>query len=115
VLVFLIHRSPGVVKRYPETLEDLLEDKRHLSMQRYLRRIYADPIAGKPEWGLVAAPGGGIMGVHSTAEGKPVRSAPLARDDKSAPSALSYRDWRFVYEPPISAQVPTAKPAATRP
>jgi hypothetical protein len=104
-------RSPGAVKRYPEKLEDLLEDRRYLSMQRYLRKIYADPIAGKPGWGLVAAPGGGIMGIYSTAEGKPVRSAPLARDDKSAASAASYRDWRFAYEPPTPAQLPPANPA----
>jgi type II secretory pathway pseudopilin PulG len=104
-------RSPGAVKRYPEKLEDLLEDKRYLSMQRYLRKIYADPISGKPAWGLVAAPGGGIMGVHSTAEGKPVRTAPLVRDEKSTAGANSYRDWRFVYEPATAAQAPTTKPA----
>ncbi|MGB3934164.1 MAG: type II secretion system protein, partial [Burkholderiales bacterium] len=55
-------RSPGAVKRYPERLEDLLEDKRYLTVQRYLRRVYADPITGKADWGLVPAPGGGIMG-----------------------------------------------------
>jgi type II secretory pathway pseudopilin PulG len=95
-------RSPGAVKRYPEKLEDLLEDKRYLSMQRYLRKIYIDPITRKSEWGLVAAPGGGIMGVHSVAASKPIRSV----------SATSYREWRFTYEPPQPAQVPTAKPAA---
>src|SRR5882724_8010434 len=58
-------RSPGAVKRYPEKLEDLLEDRRFLSMQRYLRRIYADPMTGKAEWKLIAAPEGGIMGVSS--------------------------------------------------
>jgi type II secretory pathway pseudopilin PulG len=50
-------RSPGVVKRYPEKLEDLLEDKRFLTMQRYLRRIYADPITGKALWADLRARG----------------------------------------------------------
>jgi len=107
-------RSPGTLKRYPERLEDLLEDRRYLSLQRYLRRIYADPISGKPDWGLVAAPDGGIMGVYSTAEGKPVRTlapaamaAPAAPDAKPAAlaasyRAASYREWRFVYEPPVA-------------
>jgi len=104
-------RSPGAVKRFPEKLEDLLEDRRYLSMQRYLRKIYADPISGKPAWGFVAAPGGGIMGIYSTAEGKPIRSVPPARDDQFAASAAFYRDWRFVYEPPIPAQPRPAKPA----
>jgi type II secretory pathway pseudopilin PulG len=43
-------RSPGRVKHYPESLDDLLEDKRFVSRQRYLRRIYPDPITGKPDW-----------------------------------------------------------------
>ncbi|MFY9316607.1 MAG: type II secretion system protein, partial [Burkholderiales bacterium] len=70
--------------------EDLLEDKRYLTVQRYLRRVYADPITGKADWGLVPAPGGGIMGVYSTAAAKPVRDL----------GAASYRDWKFAYEPP---------------
>ena len=104
-------RSPGAIKRYPEKLEDLLEDKRYLSTQRYLRKIYADPISGKPSWDFVIAPGGGIMGIRSTAEGKPVKSAPLSRDEKAAVTTTSYRDWRFVYEPPTPVQAPSAKPA----
>jgi type II secretory pathway pseudopilin PulG len=102
------HRSPGAVRRYPERLEDLLEDRRYLTMQRYLRRIYADPITGKPEWGLIPAPGGGIMGIHSTAAAKPIRSISLTRDEKSS-TAASYREWRFVYEPPTPAQAPPVK------
>lgn len=58
-------RSPGTAKRYPERLEDLLEDKRFLTTQRYLRRIYPDPTTGKAQWAFVTAPGGGIKGVRS--------------------------------------------------
>src|SRR5262249_37310513 len=58
-------RSPGAARRFPEKLEDLLEDKRYPMPQRYLRQLYADPMTGKPDWVLVAAPAGGIMGVHS--------------------------------------------------
>ena len=105
-------RSPGAVKRYPEKLEDLLEDKRYLSMQRYLRKIYTDPLSGETAWGLVAAPGGGIMGVYSTAEGNPLRSSPPARDGNSAAKAASYRDWGFVYEPPAASSPRPAKPSA---
>src|SRR5690349_5636037 len=36
-------RSPGEVKTYPLTLEDLLEDRRYLTTQRYLRKIFVDP------------------------------------------------------------------------
>src|SRR5258706_11200116 len=56
-------RTPGTVKRYPEKLEDLLEDKRYLSRQRYLRRIYRDPMTGSYDWGVVLGPDGGVAGV----------------------------------------------------
>lgn len=55
-------RTPGAVKRYPEKLQDLLEDKRYLVTQRYLRKIFRDPMTGKTEWGIIPAPGGGIIG-----------------------------------------------------
>jgi type II secretory pathway pseudopilin PulG len=86
-------RTPGAVKRYPEKLEDLLEDKRYPTVQRYLRRVYADPMTGKADWGLIAAPGGGIMGVKSSSTAKSIR---LLKD------ASRYSEWQFVYEPPAS-------------
>ena len=64
-------RSPGAAKRYPEKLDELLQDSRFLSRQRYLRRIYTDPMTGNAQWGLVQAPQGGVMGVYSLAAGKP--------------------------------------------
>jgi hypothetical protein len=91
------------VKRYPERLEDLLEDRRYPSIQRYLRKIYPDPVTGNTEWGLIAAPGGGIMGVHSMAATAPIRSVRQTREEKSV-HASSYRDWRFTYEAPSQTQ-----------
>ncbi len=84
-------RSPGTVKRYPEKLEDLLEDRRFVTTQRHLRRIYIDPLTGKTEWGLIVAQGGGITGVHSLSTANSIRSIE---------SATTYADWKFVYEPP---------------
>jgi type II secretory pathway pseudopilin PulG len=83
-------RSPGSVKKYPERLEDLLFDKRYLSLQRYLRRIYTDPMTGQADWAVIAAPGGGIMGIHSRSEAAPIKQLGGSR----------YSDWRFLYEPP---------------
>jgi len=75
------HRSPGAAKQFPRALEELLDDKRFQTRQRYLRRIYADPYTGKPDWEPIHAPSGGIMGVRSAS--KPDRS--------------------FIYEPPLQA------------
>ena len=104
-------RTPGTVKRYPEKLEDLVEDHRYLSVQRRLRRIYRDPITGTTNWGIVRAPDGGVMGIYSLSDKRAIgRQAPIAVT--AAVSDLSYRDWRFVYEPlqptrsPSSAETP---------
>jgi len=94
-------RTPGAAKRFPETLEDLLEDRRFLTHQRYLRRIYADPFTGKSEWGLIQAPGGGIAGVYSLAEGRSIGNLVLGRNPDVLPSGATYQEWKFMYEPPI--------------
>jgi type II secretory pathway pseudopilin PulG len=93
-------RTPGSVKRYPEKLEDLLEDKRYLSIQRYLRKIYADPMTGAAQWGTVAAPGGGIIGVYSLSDRQPLKSGGFEAREQSFAGSSRYSDWRFVYEPP---------------
>ena len=67
-------RSPGGAKRLPRTLEELLADKRYPMPRRYLRRLYADPITGKREWGFIQGPDGGIMGVYSLSEARPVKT-----------------------------------------
>jgi type II secretory pathway pseudopilin PulG len=99
-------RTPGTVKRFPPTLEDLLRDDRYLSLQRYLRRIYRDPLTGKTQWGLVDAPGGGIMGVYSLSEAKPVKVANFDDANRSFTGAQRYADWKFVYVPVTPAAVP---------
>ncbi|MCB1948884.1 hypothetical protein [Nitrosomonas sp.] len=41
------------VRQYPESLEELLEDKRGPVTIRHLRKIYIDPMTMEDEWGLV--------------------------------------------------------------
>ena len=102
-------RTPGAVKRFPEKLDDLLQDKRHPMAQRHLRRLYADPMTGKREWGTVAAPEGGIMGVYSLSATKPIKSGGFLLRDRSLSEAAGYTEWQFVYTPVIPAA-----PAAAR-
>jgi len=92
-------RTPGTVKRYPDSLKDLLKDGRQLGLQRYLRQVYADPMTGKAEWGTVKAPDGGIMGIYSLSKDQPMKSGGFRERDKTFEGARSYADWQFVYVP----------------
>lgn len=93
-------RSPGTQKRYPQTLDDLLLDKRYLSIQRYVRRIPNDPMTKDNQWGLVRAPDGGIMGVYSLSTDKPIKTAGFDPQVSMTAGAGQYRNWTFVYIPP---------------
>ncbi len=102
-------RSPGGAKRYPQKLEDLLEDKRYPMPQRYLRRMYADPVTGERQWGLVEAPEGGIMGVHSLSQGAPIKTRGFALRDSLLEGAASYAQWHFSYAPLGASPLQEAK------
>lgn len=92
-------------RQYPRTLSDLLKDSRQSGTERYVRRLYPDPVTGK-DWSIVKAPDGGIMGVHSVSNDKPLKTARFLIRDREFESAVSYSDWKFVYVP-ASVQKPT--------
>ena len=92
--------SPGRVKRWPPSLNDLLDDRRFVGIRRHLRELYEDPIARSAVWGTVRALDGGIAGVYSLAEGRPIQSAAGAAWPVPVQQAQRYSDWLFVYQPP---------------
>jgi type II secretory pathway pseudopilin PulG len=92
----------GQRQRFPRTLQELLDDKRWPATRRHLRQVFADPMTGSREWGLVRGPGGEIMGVHSIAPGKPLKRANFPPGFETFSMATSYRDWRFEYKAPAS-------------
>jgi len=91
--------SPGQEQRYPASLEDLLKDPRTPSTQRYLRRIYRDPISGSERWGLIRGPNGGILGVHSLSEEEPMKKLNFSLADKGFEGKTKYADWVFMHVP----------------
>lgn len=91
--------SPGVVKRWPPSLEALADDRRFVTLQRHLRRLYADPITRSSDWGVVAAPDGGIAGVYSRSDLEPIRVAGDQLAALGMTDAKRYSDWKFVYKP----------------
>lgn len=90
--------SPGSVKQYPTSLDNLISDNRFSTIQRHLRRIYLDPISGTDKWGLVMTPGGEIMGVFSLSNATPIKRAEFAYRDEEFTGKTRYSDWKFVYE-----------------
>ena len=80
--------------RYPESLDDLLEDNRGLVTRRHLRKIFVDPMTGRSEWGLVRV-GGRIVGVHSLSDAIPVKQANFDVDFLEFESAQSLRERVF--------------------
>lgn len=92
-------KSPGTVKRYPRALSDLLKDERQLGTQRYLRKIYLDPMTRKADWGIEVAPDGGVMGVHSVSDAAPLKRANFDYANQSFEGAAKYSGWVFDYIP----------------
>jgi hypothetical protein len=68
---------------------------------RHLRKPYIDPMTGEANWGLVEAPGGGgVMGVYSRSEQKPIKSGNFSVRNQGFEEVASYADWKFVHSPP---------------
>lgn len=86
--------TPGPEKQYPRRLEDLLADPRFPHTVRHLRRLYRDPVANSPTWGLVKE-GEGIVGVYSLSEREPFKRTGFAAPYESFAEAASYRAWVF--------------------
>jgi len=102
-------RSPGG-ERWPGKLEDLLQDRRFPTTQRYLRRVYADPMTGSPEWGLVKGPEGEIVGVYSRSEETPIRQANFGSRYDNFSGAQHYSDWKFLFVPDSSGDATAVTP-----
>lgn len=90
----------SVQRQYPRALADLLKDPRQPGTVRHLRRLYRDPVTGSDEWGLVRAPDGGIAGVYSRSEDKPLKSGGFAVRDQDFEGREKYSDWKFIFAPP---------------
>lgn len=88
---------------YPVRLEELVEDRRGPVLRRHLRKIYADPITGREDWGLLRETDGRIRGVYSRSERAPIKTADFGPGEDAFERATTYADWRFEYLPPRAA------------
>ena len=98
---------------YPAKLEDLLADTRVTPVKRHLRQIYRDPLTGQANWATVAAPGGGIMGVHSLSPAKAVKLFGFPPEFKHLEGKGKIVEWVFAYGVPVPPGAAGAAPATT--
>jgi len=91
--------TPVGQRGYPVKLDDLLRDPRYPGVRRHLRKIYVDPMTGKAEWGLVAAPGG-IVGLHSLSHQAPIKIAQFDPAFAALEGKKAYSEWAFGFLPP---------------
>jgi len=92
--------------RLPQSIDELLEDKRQPDIVRHLRRAWRDPFTGDA-FELVPAPNGaGFSGVASRSTLAPLKKAGFDPRDEAFAEAASYAEWHFVFTPPA----PSAQP-----
>lgn len=111
-------QTPGRVKRYPMSLDELLLDPRFLDKRRYLRKVYIDPMTGSADWGLVKGPNGELYGVYSKSEEVPIKKANFKLADAAFEGRSKYSEWQFTYllgpSAPVAVQAtPLSKLPAT--
>lgn len=98
-LAMYSEHTPAQARRYPSSLADLLQDPRYAATQRYLRKIYLDPITGDANWGLIRGPDGEIFGVHSRSEDEPAKKSNFMLADRNFEGKAKYSDWVFMQVP----------------
>ena len=108
-IVSYYRRSPNGSREYPRALQDLLEDRRYITVERHLRKIYADPITGKRDWGLMTDVNGAIVGVYSQSREVPLKQDNFRDTFAAFAQARHYSDWKF------SAVIPERTPAVDGP
>ena len=103
--------TPGPNKMYPRQIEDLLKDPRQPGTVRHLRKLFPDPITGKP-FVVIKGADGGVQGVASASEDAPLKVAGFRVRDAVFEGAQKYSEWKFISTPPAATATPGAKPAA---
>lgn len=89
--------TPEGAAAWPAQLDDLLRDARHQPPAVHLRRLYADPFSGRPDWVLLRNAEGGIVGLHSSVDRPALRrhGLPQGVTASDGPNPKT-SDWQFL-------------------
>lgn len=101
---------------HPRTLDELVRDPRYPNPVHHLRKLYADPMTGKPDWLLLMSPDGQtIVGIRSASKEHPIQIANFPPEFKGFEKKKSYGEWVFVARLPNATTGQTPVNAATTP
>lgn len=90
--------SPSAAKQFPQSLDELLLDKRLPNTKRHIRKLYADPIARNTQWGLIKQQEQ-ITGIYSASKLAPIKKFGFADQYEIFSTAVEYNEWKFNYIP----------------
>ena len=106
-------KNTGGLYPYPKQLDWLLRDPNQPSLQRYLRKIYRDPMHEPDEaasitlvgtWVPILGMGGQVIGVHSNSARAPLKTAGFPKHYEAFRAAKRYADWKFIAAGAVEAQ-----------
>lgn len=89
--------SPGTVKQWPHSIDDLLIDRRYLAPVRHLRKPYADPINNNLPFVEVRNLQGRLVGVRSGSDA-PIVGVATGSSGQALPHVRRYSEWVFSVE-----------------
>jgi type II secretory pathway pseudopilin PulG len=102
--------------RSPSSLDELLRDSRFASSRRHLRQLYADPMTGKSEWGIVRARDNArIIGIYSLSNKKPIKLDNFGPGKEKFKNKSSVSEWKFVVQEERLAGVKATLPLIESP
>lgn len=87
--------SPGSLKTFPRSLDELTLDTRFLGVRRHMRRLYPDPLDPARPWGVVKDIDGYIVGVYSQSTDEPIAAGVVDLGYIVLEPARRYSDWKF--------------------
>lgn len=98
-------RTPTGVRRFPMSLEELVNDTRAPDKPgHFLRRVYNDPMTGTPTWGEIRLASGQLVGVYSLSNETPFKVFGFAVRDKDLADKEHYSEW--IFRSPLPAANP---------
>jgi len=88
--------TPSGMPTQPPSLKALLKDPRFPGVRRHLRKLYVDPMTGKPDWGVVyLGDKVGVLAVYSLSDAKPVKIGNFPARFQGLEGKAKISEWRF--------------------